>query len=136
MTQAMLGELDARASMAANLADHVAAIELRLAELDKAFATGDGEVIAQQSQSLQRSLAESIVVFRRAEHAGLAPLNDALRSRLKLAQTRVQAQQAAVHRAHASIDRTLKVLLPQEESSTYGQLGQSPAAKALNNAYR
>lgn len=132
MTQAMSGrQEDVRVSMVAQ----VAAIEQRLSELDKAFATGDGEVIAQQTQCLQHSLAESIVVFRRAEQAGLAPLSDALRSRLKLAQTRVLAQQAAVHRAHASIDRTLNVLLPREESSTYGKLGQTPAAKALA-AYR
>jgi hypothetical protein len=114
---------------------HVAAIEARLSELDKAFALGDAETIAQQSQELQRDLTQSLVAFRQAEHAGLPPLSDALRSCLKLAQTRLLAQQAAVHRANASIDRTLKVLFPSEESSTYGSLGPSPIAKALN-AYR
>jgi hypothetical protein len=122
------------------MAAQVAAIEQQLSALDKAFATGDGDIIAQQSQALHRNLAESIVVFRRAEQAGLAPLSDALRSRLKLAQTRIQAQQAAVHRAQASIDRTLDVLLVQEDSGagTYGKLGpgQVPTAQALRNAYR
>ena len=48
------------------------------------------------------------------------------------------AQQAAVHRAQASIDRTLNVLLPQDDSgTTYGKLGQAtPTAQALRNAYR
>ncbi|HEX5356645.1 MAG TPA: hypothetical protein VFW93_10530 [Aquabacterium sp.] len=121
--------------VSAEMGAHVADIEARLSELDKAFATGDGDAIAHQSQQLQRTLAESLVAFRKAEHAGLRPLDDALRLRLKLAQTRLLAQQAAVHRANASIDRTLKVLFPTEENSTYGNLGQSPIAKALN-AYR
>jgi hypothetical protein len=131
MAQLEPGGRDVSAAMGA----HVADIEARLSELDKAFATGDGEIIAQQSQQLQRSLAESLVAFRKAEHAGLLPLTAALRSRLKLAQTRVLAQQAAVHRANASIDRTLKVLFPTEDNGTYGNLGQSPLAKVLN-AYR
>ncbi len=118
------------------MAAHVADIESRLAELDKAFASGDGEVIAQQSQQLQRSLADSLVAFRQAEQAGLAPLSPDLRQRLKLAQSRVLVAQAAVHRASASIDRTLNVLFAREdEHNTYGSLGQSPAARALN-AYR
>ncbi|MBI5924411.1 MAG: hypothetical protein HY836_02320 [Aquabacterium sp.] len=121
--------------VSAEMGAHVAGIEARLSELDKAFATGDGDAIAQQSQQLQRTLAESLVAFRKAEQAGLQPLDGELRSRLKLAQARLLAQQAAVHRANASIDRTLKVLFPTEESSTYGNLGQSPIAKALN-AYR
>jgi len=121
--------------VSAEMGAHVADIEARLSDLDKAFATGDGDAIADQSQQLQRSLAESLVAFRKAEQAGLNPLDDALRTRLKLAQTRVLGLQAAVHRANASIDRTLKVLFPSEESSTYGNLGQSPVAKALN-AYR
>jgi len=122
---------DVSAEMAARVAD----IEQRLSELDKAFASGDGEQIAYQSLHLQRGLAESLVAFRKAEQAGLVSLTNDLRLRLKLAQTRVLAQQAAVNRAHASIDRTLNVLFTREESSTYGNLAQTPASKALN-AYR
>ena len=122
---------DVKAAMSA----HVADIEVRLAELDAAFASGDAPTMTQQCLQLQRSLAESLVAFRQAEQVGLSPLTASLRSRLTLAQARVLAQQGAVHRAHASIDRTLSVLLPREECSTYGNLGASPAAKALS-AYR
>jgi len=131
MAQALHHRDEASAEMAA----HVADIEQRLSELDKAFAAGDSELIAQHALHLQRGLAESLVAFRKAEQAGLTPLTDDLRSRLKLAQTRVLAQQAAVNRANASIDRTLSVLFPREESSTYGNLAQTPVSKALN-AYR
>ncbi len=131
MAQLSPGREDVSAEMDA----HVADIEACLSALDKAFATSDGDLITAQSQQLQRTLAESLVAFRKAEHAGLHPLDEALRLRLKLAQSRLLAQQAAVHRANATIDRTLKVLFPSEESSTYGNLGASPVAKALN-AYR
>jgi hypothetical protein len=132
MTQMSSSCEDLSASMTAHLAE----IEARLGELDKAFASGDGELIAQQCEALQRSLADSLVVFRQAEQVGLSPMPGALLARLKLAQSRVQAQQAAVYRAQASIDRTLQVLLPREDgASTYGSLGQTPAARALN-AYR
>lgn len=115
---------------------HVADIESRLHALDEAFASGDSAAIEAQVQHLQRSLAESLVAFRQAERAGLDPLPPELRARLKLAQSRVQAQQVAVHRATSSIDRTLDVLLPREQAvATYGDLAQSPAAKALK-AYR
>lgn len=131
----MVQALPCRDEVSAEMAAHVADVEQRLSELDKAFAAGDSEQIAQQSLHLQRGLAESLVAFRRAEQVGLMPLTDELRSRLKLAQTRVLAQQSAVNRANASIDRTLSVLFPREESSTYGNLAQTPVSKALN-AYR
>jgi hypothetical protein len=121
--------------MGDSLSAHVADIEQHLAGLDAAFVSGDSDRIDQQCQALQRSLADSLVAFRQAEHAGVTPLSSELLQRLKLAQARVQAQQAAVHRANASIDRTLAVLLPREEGDTYGALAQSPAAKALK-AYR
>lgn len=132
---AMAQALPSGTDMSAEMSAHVAVIEARLSELDKAFASGDGDQIVQQAQQLQQSLAESVVAFRKAGQVGINPLSDGLRSRLKLAQSRVLAQQAAVHRANASFDRTLNVLFPREESSTYGNLGQSPAAKALS-AYR
>jgi CRP-like cAMP-binding protein len=117
------------------MAAHVAAIERCLSALDVAFAAGQSEQIDLQSQLLQRSLAESLAVFRRAEHAGVACLTPELAARLQLAQSRVTAQQAAVHRARGSIERTLAVLLPSQDTATYSGLAQSPAAKALN-AYR
>lgn len=131
----MAQALHHREQVSAEMAVHVADIEQRLSELDKAFASGDSEQIALHALHLQRGLAESLVAFRKAEQAGLKPLTDDLRSRLKLAQTRVLAQQAAVNRANAAIDRTLSVLFPREESSTYGNLAQTPVSKALN-AYR
>jgi hypothetical protein len=118
---------------------HVADIEAHLHVLETAFASGDSQAIELQSQQLQRSLANSLVAFRKAEQAGIDPISAELRARLKLAQSRIQAQQVAVHRASASIDRTLAVLFPQhEDSPAAGAVAQGPAsvAKALKNAYR
>lgn len=123
--------LDGPALMSA----HVAGIEACLSELDAAFASGDPQWVERQCQQLQSSLADSVVVFRRAVQAGQHPLSDDLKLRLTWAQARVLAQQGAVHRAHACVDRTLGALLPREGSATYGNLGLSPAAKAVN-AYR
>lgn len=132
MAQALTAGSEAAELMSARVAD----IERCLSALEVAFASGEGPLIDQQCQMLQRSLAESLAVFRQAEQAGIKPLRAEVLARLKLAQARVQAQQVAVHRAHASIDRTLSVLLPrQEQHATYGSLSHSPAAKALN-AYR
>ena len=119
-----------------SMSAHVADIEAHLHVLEAAFASGDANAIEKQCQALQRSLADSLVAFRRAEHAGVDPLSAELRARLKLAQARIQAHQLAVHRANSSIDRTLRVLFPQEDSSTYGNPNQTAVAKALNNAYR
>jgi hypothetical protein len=121
------------------MAAHVADIEAHLHVLETAFASGDSQVIEQQCQALQRSLADSLVAFRKAEQSGVDPLSADLRARLQLAQTRVQAQQVAVHRASTSIDRTLSVLFPQQEEASVGVTGtQGPpsVAKALKNAYR
>ena len=131
MTHAAVSRMDPMASMSA----HVADVEDHLSALEAAFASGDAQAIEQQSLHLQRSLADSLAAFRQAEHNGVHPLPADLLQRLKLAQARIQAQQVAVHRASASIDRTLGVLFPREENSTYGDLGQSPITKALK-AYR
>lgn len=116
---------------------HIADIESRLHALEQAFASGDSAAIEQQVLPLQRSLADSLVAFRKAEHAGVDPLSPELRARLKLAQSRVQAHQVAVHRAASSIDRTLGVLFGRDDqpAPTYGDLAQTPAAKAIK-AYR
>jgi len=128
----MVARLDSQNPMSA----HVADIEAQLHALETAFAAGDSPVIEQQCEQLQRSLVESLVAFRKAEHAGVDPLSAELRGRLKLAQARIESHQLAVHRAGVSIDRTLSVLFPREAGDTYGSLGDSPAAKALNKAYR
>ena len=119
----------------ASLSAHVVDIESQLAALEAAFASGDAHAIEQKSLQLQHSLADSLSSFRGVEHKGAHPLPTELLHRLKLAQTRIQAHQVSVHRALASIERTLGVLFPREESSTYGDLGQSPISKALK-AYR
>jgi hypothetical protein len=122
------------------MAAHVADIEAHLHVLETAFSSGDSQAIEQQCERLQRSLADSLVAFRKAEQAGLDPLSADLRARLKLAQSRVQAQQLAVHRGAASIDRTLNVLFPQQHDAggAVTSVTQGPASvtKALKNAYR
>lgn len=114
----------------------VADIQSCLDALDAAFVSADPIQIEAQSLRFQKSLSESLDVFSEAARAGVAPLSPELRQRLIQVQTRIQGQQAAVHQATGSLGRTLGALFPDQSSDTYGALGQSPAARALNNAYR
>lgn len=118
-----------------DLSAHVADIEQCLSALDAALVAGDTHAIEQVGQQLQRSLADSLAAFRHATHEGKVALSPELRQRLVLAQSRITAQQALVHRSGAAIERTLNILLPREEAPTYGALGQGPANRAAN-AYR
>jgi hypothetical protein len=115
------------------------AIEGAMAELDAAFASGEMTRVDQAAVALQRSLADALAAFRHAARTGAQPLSPELQRRLQLAQARIQAQQASVVRAQASIERTLGVLLPREEGSTYGTgygaVAATPQAR-LAQAYR
>lgn len=124
------------ASRTQGAAGQVAAIEAAMAELDTAFAASDMARVDVAAQALQRALADALVAFRQVARTGGQLLDPDTLRRLQLAQARVQAQQAAVVRAQASIERTLGVLLPREEGSTYGQLGPSSASSRLAQAYR
>lgn len=120
----------------ASMAERVSHIEQCLHALDVALAAGAFDPIDQASTRLQRSLADTLSAFFNTP--GERPVLDAdSRRRLSLAQARVAHQQGAVQRAALSVERTLAVLLPREDTAagTYGALAQSPAAKALQ-AYR
>ncbi|MDD2975645.1 hypothetical protein [Aquabacterium sp.] len=112
----------------------VARIESCLDELDAALASGDADRIENHAQNLQRALSEGLAVFQQA--APNAALTPDLRQRLQAAQSRSQSQLQAVHRVLASTGRALGALFPQDGNDTYGDLGQSPAARALGKAYR
>ena len=111
----------------------VARIESCLDELDAALASGEAQRIETQAQDLQRALSEGLAVFQQAAPDALTP---DLRQRLQAAQSRSQSQLQAVHRVLASTGRALGALFPQDGNDTYGDLGQSPAARALGKAYR
>jgi len=111
----------------------VARIESCLDELDAALASGEAHRIETQAQDLQRALSEGLAVFQQAAPDALTP---DLRQRLQAAQARSQSQLQAVHRVLASTGRALGALFPQDGNDTYGDLGQSPAARALGKAYR
>ena len=112
--------------------DHVTRIEQQLDALERALASSDLPAIEQCSAALQQGLSEAVAAVRLAQQQGLVGLSEPLRARLSLAQTRVQQQWAQAHRASASVDRVLKILLPQDESVTYG----NPQAAKVQNAYR
>lgn len=111
----------------------VARIESCLDELDAALASGEAHRIESQAQDLQRALSEGLAVFQQAAPDALTP---DLRQRLQAAQSRSQSQLQAVHRVLASTGRALGALFPQDGNDTYGDLGQSPAARAVGKAYR
>lgn len=111
----------------------VARIESCLDELDAALASGDADRIENHAQNLQRALSEGLAVFQQAAPDALTP---DLRQRLQAAQSRSQSQLQAVHRVLASTGRALGALFPQDGNDTYGDLGQSPAARAVGKAYR
>ncbi len=114
------------------LDDHVHLIEAQLDALERALASSDLQGIDQGSQALQQLLSDAVAQVRRARQQGSQALDEPLRQRLLLAQTRVQQQWAQAHRASASVERVLKILLPQEEAVTYG----NPAAAKNLSAYR
>ena len=111
----------------------VARIESCLDEWDAALASGEAHRIETQAQDLQRALSEGLAVFQQAAPDALTP---DLRQRLQTAQARSQSQLQAVHRVLASTGRALGALFPQDGNDTYGDLGQSPAARAVGKAYR
>lgn len=122
-----------------DLSRHVQDIEDRLQRLDEALRGDQPLAVDAASQSLHKALADAVVAIRHARQAGQhEPLPDALRRKLMLAQSRVAALQTSVHRAGASMERTLGILMPPAEGAgTYGALGARPStAAALNAAYR
>ena len=122
-----------------DLSRHVLDIEDRLQRLDEALRGDQPLAIDAASQSLHKALADAVVAVRHARQAGQqAPLPEELRRKLMLAQSRVAALQTSVHRAGASIERTLGILMPPADGAgTYGALGAKPSsAAALNAAYR
>lgn len=117
---------------------HVQGIEEALQRLDDSLRGHDPLAIDTAAQALHKVLADAVVVCRHAQQAGQEALPIDLRRRLVLAQSRVGALQGAVHRAGASIERTLGILMPPSEGpATYGGLGPRPgSAAALSAAYR
>lgn len=122
-------------AQALDLSAHVADIEQCLTDLDAALVAGDSSAIEHVGKQLQRSLADSLAAFRHATLEGKQPISEELKQRLMLAQARITAQQALVHRAGAAIERTLDILLPQEKSPTYSSPTSGPAGRVAS-AYR
>lgn len=122
-------------AQALDLSAHVADIEQCLTDLDAALVAGDSTAIEVVGKQLQRSLADSLAAFRHAKLEGKAPISEELKQRLMLAQARITAQQALVHRAGMAIERTLDILLPKEASPTYNSPTAGPAGRVAS-AYR
>ncbi|MDE2400266.1 MAG: hypothetical protein KGL90_01185 [Burkholderiales bacterium] len=115
-----------------DLTPKVLAIEQYLGALDAALVSQDPAAVEVATGSLHRALADAMAAFRHAVQAGHDPLTPELRQKLLLAQARVSGQQATAARAVGSIERTLKVLLPQEtESSTYSDLAAKAGPQGL-----
>jgi hypothetical protein len=116
---------------------HVQAIETRLDALETALQGSDTRAMDEACGALQRELAEAMAAFHHATSMGIKPLSPELLRRLILAQARVTALQPVVHRAVASIDRTLGVLLiTPEDDETYMALGAKASANRLASAYK
>lgn len=121
-----------------DLTQHVSDIEGRLHDLDEALRTHDALGMESASLALHKVLADAMAAFRHAQQMGVNPLSHELKQRLMLAQTRVTGVQAAVHRASASLQRTLGVLLEQPgdtESAAYAALGANKSAASSLKAY-
>lgn len=119
---------------------HAQALEGRLQALDEALRSQDAAQLEAASQALHKCLADALAAFHQAKKTGLQPLSPLLRQKLMLAQTRVTGLQAMVHRANASLSRTLNVLFPDDEAgqgATYGALqpASGPGA-AMRAAYK
>ncbi len=109
-----------------DLTPQVAAIQQHLVALDAALIAQDMGAIDACSADLHRTLADALVAFRHAAQVGVNPVSPQLRQTLLLAQARVKGQQASLHQAASSIERTLGLLLPPETASTYSALARQP----------
>jgi hypothetical protein len=121
-----------------DLTQHVSEIETRLHELDESLRLHDAPGMEAASLALHQVLAEAMAAFRHAQQMGHAPLSNDLKQRLMLAQTRVSGVQAAVHRASATLQRTLGVLLAQPDepqAAAYAALGAKKSVAASLKAY-
>jgi hypothetical protein len=118
---------------------HALALEGHLQALDEALRSQDPARLETASQALHRCLADALAAFHQAKKSGLQPLSPLMRQKLMLAQTRVTGLQTTVHRASASLSRTLSVLFPEDagQAATYGALQPSngPSA-AMRAAYK
>ncbi|MFY9478909.1 MAG: hypothetical protein WAQ08_14785 [Aquabacterium sp.] len=119
---------------------HAQALEGHLQALDEALRSQDAARLETASQALHKCLADALATFHQAKKTGLQPLSPLMRQKLMLAQTRVTGLQSTVHRANASLSRTLSVLFPEEEAgqgATYGALQSAggPGA-AMRSAYK
>jgi hypothetical protein len=116
---------------------HVQAIETRLDALETALRGSDTRAMDDACGALQRELAEAMAAFHHATSVGIKPLSPELLQRLILAQARVTALQPVVHRAVASIDRTLGVLLSTpDDDATYMALGAKVGPGRLAASYK
>lgn len=118
---------------------HALALEGRLQALDEALRAQDAAALDAASQALHKCLAEALAAFHQAKRSGGQPLSPLMRQKLMLAQTRVSGLQLTVHRAAASMSRTLSVLFPEEpgQQATYGGLQPATGAgAAMRAAYK
>ncbi len=122
-----------------DLSAHVQAIEAQIDGLDAALREQDSAQLEQMSSALHRALADALLSHQAAQQAGSEPLPQELRSRLMLAQTRAASLQQVLHFASSSIERTLAVLLPRDESAglmTSSKAGPRTAVATALNAYK
>lgn len=119
---------------------HAQALEGHLQALDEALRAQDAARLETASQALHKCLADALAAFHQAKKTGLQPLSPLMRQKLILAQARVTGLQTTVHRANASLSRTLSVLFPEEEAGqgvTYGALQPtSGPGAAMRAAYK
>jgi hypothetical protein len=121
-----------------DLTQHVSDIEGRLQDLDEALRAHDAPGMEAASLALHQVLADAMAAFRHAQQMGQNPLPIDLKQRLMLAQTRVSGVQAAVHRASASLQRTLGVLMAhpgETEGAAYAALGANKSVASSLKAY-
>jgi len=121
------------------LTEHLAQIESRLEVLEGCLREQDAHGMDAAAQALHQALAAAVAACQMATHQGHPPLSIELKHRIALAQTRVNGLQLSVHRASASLQRTLGVLLAETETpdaAAYAALGKPKSlANTLGKAY-
>lgn len=117
----------------------LARIESRLDVLEQCLRAQDAHGMDAAAQALHEALALSVSACQWATYQGHPPLATDLKQRIALAQTRVNGLQLSVHRASASLQRTLGVLLADTdtpEAAAYAALGHPKSlANTLGKAY-
>jgi hypothetical protein len=110
-----------RAADEDDIVDAIAAIEVRLAAMQRAMLAGDPTAIETEATGLQRALSACAPLLADPRNAQRVP--PSTRTMIANVRARTSAQREALARAGAAADRALAVVIGQSQRALYGADG-------------